>query len=373
MSLNNATQGTKAGSAPLPGLSALNEPLVKEPEKKPMLSGAAFVVIYIIGSIMSSVLIVLCNKEVFENGFPFPLTMSFIAYCFTWLYYQLLQVSGAWTKKGDLPAIENIKVALSSIGSISFMNLCLLTNTVAIYQICKFAVIPCTLVIQSLFFTVKTNWRVISSLVLILSGVGWSSGMSFESGKLSVQGIIYAVLAVITTSVYRIWQETKQKEFKLGPIDFQSTMAGWQAGLGLLAAVGTEFFPVEKDYTVPQYFAKVQAEGFGGKFPVTMLWLAGVCLMALTVNFTSFGLIGKTGPIAYAVVGHAKTVLTIIMGILLFPKEEDKATITADIVGCGVAMFGVIAYGHFEYCLQNNKPDIFQKTFGKGNGVEPAV
>merc|ERR1719272_329789 len=91
----------------------------------------------------------------------------------------------------------------------------------------------------------------------------------------------------------------------------------------------------------------------------------GVCLMALTVNFTSFGLIGKTCPIAYAIVGHAKTVLTIFMGIVLFPKAETPATISADIVGCGVAMFGVIAYGHFEYCLQKGVPDIFEKQFGQ--------
>merc|ERR1719263_1822358 len=117
---------------------------------------------------MSSVMIVLCNKEVFENGFPFPLTMSWIAYCFTLLYYKVLGWSGAWTKQKDMPLIENCKVATASIASISFMNLCLLTNTVAIYQICKFAVIPCTLVIQCMGVLkggeLNTNWKVLLSL-----------------------------------------------------------------------------------------------------------------------------------------------------------------------------------------------------------------
>jgi len=183
------------------------------------------------------------------------------------------------------------------------------------------------------------------------------------------------LLAVVSTSVYRIWQETKQKEFKIGPVDFQATMAGWQAGLGLVVAFAIEFFPVEQEKTVPAYFAAVSKEHFGGDFPATCKWMMGVCLMALTVNFTSFGLIGKTGPIAYAVVGHAKTVLTIIMGIVLFRSQETHRTITADIVGCGVAMFGVIAYTHFEYCFKNNKPDWVEKNFpalvSKKTGVMP--
>jgi len=352
--------------------SQLAAPLVPKADAGGGPSGTTMVVVYILGSIMSSVLIVLCNKEVFVHGFPYPLTMSFIAYCFTWLYYKILGASGAWEKKADLPAIESIKVATASVGSISFMNLCLLTNTVAIYQICKFAVIPCTLALQAGYFGVKTNTKVLLSIVVVLSGVGWSSFTAFDAGTLSVKGIIYAILAVLSTCIYRIWQETKQKEFKLGPIDFQATMSGWQAIIGLFAAIATEFFDVEKPTTVPMYLKGVAAEGFGGRFPIMLMWLGGVCLMALTVNFTSFGLIGKTGPIAYAIVGHAKTVLTIFMGIVLFPKAETPATISADIVGCGVAMFGVIAYGHFEYSLQKDQPDIIQKMFGsKTTAVNP--
>ena len=123
---------------------------------------------------------------------------------------------------------------------------------------------------------------------------------------------------------------------------------------------------------VPIVASHICLSRFGGRFPVMLMWLSGVCLMALAVNFTSFGLIGKTGPIAYAIVGHAKTVLTIFMGIVLFPKAETPATISADIVGCGVAMFGVIAYGHFEYSLQKGQPGIIQKMFGsKTTAVNP--
>merc|ERR1712151_1024218 len=92
----------------------------------------------------------------------------------------------------------------------------------------------------------------------------------------------------------------------------------------------------------------------------TCAWIMGTCVCALVVNFTSFGLIGKTGPVAYAVVGHAKTVLTILMGLIFFPQEETRQTMIANIIGCAVAMFGVVAYGHFEYNLKAHKPDVVQ-------------
>jgi len=270
-----------------------------------------------------------------------------------------------------LPMIENMKVAAASISSISFMNLCLLTNPVAFYQIAKFVVIPCTLAMQATFFTLNTNWKVLLSITVLLAGVGYVTIDGVSSGTVTFIGLVWAFLAVISTALYRIWQETKQKEFKLGPTDFQASMAFWQAALGAIVAVCAEWIPGTRDFTVPMYFAQAAANGFGGEFWGTMAWCLGVCVMALTVNFTAFGLIGKTGPVAYAIVGHAKTVITIIMGFVLFPGEETRQTMVADVIGCSVAMVAVVCYGHFEYCLKNNKPDMLDKCSGKNNDVMP--
>jgi hypothetical protein len=302
---------------------------------------------------------------VFTRGFGFPLTVSFFGYLFTYLYYVVLQVTGAWKPEKSLPMIENVKVAAASIASISFMNLCLLTNPVAFYQIAKFVVIPCTLAMQATFFTINTNWKVLTSIAVLLGGVGYVTIDGVDSGTVRVIGLVFAFLAVIGTALYRIWQETKQKEYKLGPVDFQSSMAFAQAALGAVVAVCAEWLPGTREFTVPMYFAKAAADGFPAEFWGTMGWCFGVCVMALTVNFTAFGLIGKTGPIAYAIVGHAKTVITIIMGFVLFPGEETQGTMIADIIGCSIAMVAVVFYGHFEYCLKNNKPDMLQKCSGK--------
>merc|ERR1719326_1339341 len=187
-----------------------------------------------------------------EGGFPFPLTVSWVAYVFTWLFYVGIKAGGIWKPDMDesgneknMPAIENIKVAVASIGSISFMNLCLKVNTVAIYQICKFATIPTTLTLQYFVWQKKTNSRILVSLAFLLYGVMYASLKSFDAGKMGVIGVIFAVVAVGSTSVYRIFQETKQKGFGIGPETFQASMAGWQAVLGLVACFIVEGLPVE--------------------------------------------------------------------------------------------------------------------------------
>merc|ERR1719313_376660 len=152
-------------------------------------------------------------KSVMEHGFPFPLTVSWVAYVFTWLFYVGIKAGKIWQPEKDesgneknMPAIENIKVAVASIGSISFMNLCLKVNTVAIYQICKFATIPTTLTLQYYVWNKKTNWRILLSLVFLLGGVMYASMTSFDAGKMGIIGVIFAVIAVLSTSVYRIFQ-----------------------------------------------------------------------------------------------------------------------------------------------------------------------
>merc|ERR1719446_1396359 len=239
-------------------------------------------------------------KSVMEHGFPFPLTVSWVAYVFTWLFYVGIKAAKIWSPEKDekgndknMPAVENIKVAVASIGSISFMNLCLKVNTVAIYQICKFATIPTTLTLQYFVWGKKTNWRILVSLVFLLGGVIYSSMKSFDAGKMSPLGVVFAVIAVVSTSVYRIFQETKQKEFKIGPETFQASMSGWQAVLGLVACFVVEGLPIENDaqHTTIEWCSHPLK--YSPQIHILFACMLGVCICALTVNYTSMVLIGQ--------------------------------------------------------------------------------
>jgi len=361
-------------SGPLANVDS--EPLLNVAEAAPVKKveqtdsqAAGQIAFFCVLSVASSVFIAISMKSVMEQGFLFPLTISWIAYVFTYLFYQGMKMGKLWSPDKDeagndkfLPAIENIKVAVASIGSISFMNLCLKVNTVSIYPICKFATIPTTLTLQYFVWGRKTNWRILVSLAFLLGGVIYSSMKSFDAGKMSPLGVVFAVVAVGSTSVYRIFQETKQKEFKIGPETFQASMSGWQAVLGFVACFVVEGLPIENDaqHTVIDWL--MHPRQYTPQLHIMLLWLFGVCCAALLVNYTSMVLIGKTGPVAYAVVGNAKTVFTIILGIIMFPKDENAASIRGDIIGCSIGLVGALFYAYFEYYYKKNLPDFIERT-----------
>lgn len=73
------------------------------------------------------------------------------------------------------------------------------------------------------------------------------------------------------------------------------------------------------------------------------------CLIAVSVNFSTFLVIGKTSPVTYQVLGHLKTCLVLGFGYTLL---HDPFT-ERNIIGILVAIFGMGLYSYF--CAQENK------------------
>ena len=83
------------------------------------------------------------------------------------------------------------------------------------------------------------------------------------------------------------------------------------------------------------------------------LWLQAFiilsCLIAVSVNFSTFLVIGKTSPVTYQVLGHLKTCLVLGFGYTLL---HDPFT-ERNIIGILVAICGMGFYSYF--CTQENK------------------
>lgn len=73
------------------------------------------------------------------------------------------------------------------------------------------------------------------------------------------------------------------------------------------------------------------------------------CVIAVSVNFSTFLVIGKTSPVTYQVLGHLKTCLVLAFGYTLL---HDPFT-ERNIIGILVAVFGMGLYSYF--CTQENK------------------
>lgn len=325
---------------------------------------------FAIGNVASAVAIVLVNKRVFAGGFHFPMTLSFFHFIFAVVWYEALALAGTYAKPqpGAMPKFEQIKVAAVILASIGFMNLSLNANSVGFYQITKLTVIPLTLAINSLYYGVQTTTKLKLSLALLLAGVGVAT---VSEVQLKPIGLAYGVLAVISTSVCQIWQGSKQKEFGVSATQLQALTSPWMSVQALAVAIATEMTcgrDTSKPVTVascadtPLTFFQAAMAGDGAKLD-TLWTVLGTCALALLVNFTVFGLIGKTSAVTFQVVGHAKTCLVLVGGYLFFPShgsgDHRHQQLVHNIMGVSVAMVGVILYGHLKHASGQGRPDCF--------------
>lgn len=73
------------------------------------------------------------------------------------------------------------------------------------------------------------------------------------------------------------------------------------------------------------------------------------CLIAVSVNFSTFLVIGKTSPVTYQVLGHLKTCLVLAFGYTLL---HDPFT-SRNIIGILIAIVGMGLYSYF--CVNETK------------------
>ncbi|KAL2539979.1 putative membrane protein [Abeliophyllum distichum] len=73
------------------------------------------------------------------------------------------------------------------------------------------------------------------------------------------------------------------------------------------------------------------------------------CLISVSVNFSTFLVIGKTSPVTYQVLGHLKTCLVLAFGYVLLSNPFSWR----NIFGIMVALVGMVLYSY--YCVLENQ------------------
>ena len=290
----------------------------------------------VVGSILTTVFLVMVNKVVFAGGFPFVLSLSTVHFIATYLVMLVLSKGyGAFEPK-FLPFWTNLLVGAMGVGSICFMNYSLKTNSVGVYQMAKLCIIPVVLIHNALrgeFASRKVN----ATIAVVLFGVGIATVTDVE---LNPSGMIFAVAAVLSTAQYQIWQGSKQKEAKLSDMQMTMSVSSSQiliAGLLAMLLEGEE----------------VKAVLFGTELspPAMSAELAGQilmsCLLAVSANAHSFALIGRTSPVSFQIVGHGKTCLIIIAGYVLFPLPSFEEFLY-NATGVTIAVLAVILYSNLK-------------------------
>jgi solute carrier family 35 protein E3 len=167
------------------------------------------------------------------------------------------------------------------------------------------------------------------ALAILLIGVGLFSVSDVEVNFL---GTIFALIAIMSTAHNQMMTGELQKEFKLNGPELQLSIMPEQFSIGVICATLLENLGDNS-------FAMA-------RFTITdIILMLLTCFFAIGVNVSTFQLIGRTSSITYQVVGHAKTVLLLVLGYLLFPSPwESTRQMVKAIIGIVLALFGVFMY-----------------------------
>ncbi|KAA3468752.1 putative membrane protein isoform X1 [Gossypium australe] len=258
-------------------------------------------------SVVSSVSIVICNKALISTlGFTFATTLTswhlLVTFC---SLHVALWMNLFEHKPFDATAVMGFGI-LNGI-SIGLLNLSLGFNSVGFYQMTKLAIIPCTVLLETLFFRKKFSRSIQLSLAILLLGVGIATVTDLQ---LNLLGSILSLLAVITTCVAQI-----------------VSLAGVAGKIGIVV---DKFHPFDASNcfrveTLLQFFIVLS------------------CLISVTVNFSTFLVIGKTSPVTYQVLGHLKTCLVLAFGYGLLHDQFSWR----NIMGILIAVVGMVLYSYY--------------------------
>ncbi|KAK4436451.1 UDP-xylose transporter 3 [Sesamum alatum] len=285
-------------------------------------------------SVVSSVSIVICNKALMSNlHFIFATTLTswhlLVTFC---SLHVALSMKFFEHKPIELQTVIGFGI-LNGI-SIGLLNLSLGFNSVGFYQMTKLAIIPCTVLLETLFLSKTFSRNIKLSLAILLLGVGIATVTDLQ---LNILGSFLSLLAVVTTCVAQIMTNTIQKKYKISSTQLLYQSSLYQAVTLLISGPFLDRLLTNQNVFAFEYTPRV------------VVFIVLSCLISISVNFSTFLVIGKTSPVTYQVLGHLKTCLVLAFGYVLLRDPFSWR----NIFGIMVALVGMILYSY--YCTQESQ------------------
>lgn len=274
----------------------------------------------------SSTGIVSANKAVFQDGFPFAVTLTFIHFVCTTLGLFLLARLSVFTPK-PLDIRKAAKLAVSGMGFVVFSNLSLQCNSVGFYQVMKHMTIVGVVIIEALLWRKYLARELVLPVSVMCFGIILTGLTDF---KLNLKGTIFACLNILCTAFYQIWCKSLQKSLEADPLQLQLYIAP------LSALFIMPFVPLLDNYNLGSkdsiFFFQLTTN------KVIKILFTGA--LALCVNISIFLVIGKTSPVTYNVVGNGKTAFLLCVDFLVFGRPFQPINVFAMLL----TLTGVVWY-----------------------------
>ncbi|KXZ42465.1 hypothetical protein GPECTOR_144g728 [Gonium pectorale] len=181
------------------------------------------------------------------------------------------------------------------------------------FQIAKLLMSPFVAAVEALWLGRRFPLSVLASIAVVLTGVGI---VTISDVTVNTPGLVMAGLFVVTGGLQQILCGQLQAALRLQGHQLMSNTSFLQ-GL-ILMIVGPFVDKLATSKWVLEWEANVP--GF------EMLGLS--CLLALAVNASQYLVLGRFSATSFQVLGHAKTLLVLLGGWLLFdePMNAKKAS-----------------------------------------------
>jgi solute carrier family 35 protein E3 len=290
---------------------------------------------WILGSMTFSTTLIMTNKYIMKNfGFNWPISLSTYHFFCTFSLLEVMCRMGLFERATKVPKSACWKNAFFNVCGIVFMNFNLKMNSVGFYQLSKLCNIPVMVSVNYILYNKKTPARTLATLVVLLLGVAL---FSINEVSFNIPGSIIAVIAVLFTTASQMNTNIISNEYKTFGPPMQHATAFPMAVFGLIATVVMETFGPNSIFL--HTFNTIE-----------LLLALSTGVLALISNVCAFALIGKTSAVTYQVVGHAKTIIIFVVGLLFMDSNEGETReqTIKKIIGLVLGMGGTIAYTIFE-------------------------
>ncbi|CAI5519611.1 unnamed protein product [Closterium sp. Naga37s-1] len=143
-------------------------------------------------------------------------------------------------------------------------------------------------------------------------------------------GLAVAAFAVLCSAMHMMLIGLLQERYAIGSFDLLSQSAPIQAFMLLLIGPSLDLLLTSRSLLDYHYQ------------PYAILFITLSCCLAVVCNLSAYLCIGKFSASTYQVLGHMKTVLVLVLGVVLF----DSAISLKGILGMCIAVTGMVMYGH---------------------------
>jgi drug/metabolite transporter (DMT)-like permease len=290
---------------------------------------------WILGSMTFSTTLIMTNKYIMKSyGFNWPITLSAYHFFCTYFLLEIMCRMGLFERATKVPKSACWKNAFFNVCGIVFMNFNLKMNSVGFYQLSKLCCIPVMVIANFILYGKKTPQRTVYALLVLVLGIAL---FSVNEVSFNVAGSIIAAIAVVFTTASQMNTNIVSNEYSTFGPPMQHATALPMACFGVIASLAMETFGSNSIYL--HTFSPAE---------LTLVLLTGG--LALISNVCAFALIGKTSAVTYQVVGHAKTIIIFVIGLLFMDSNngETREQTIKKIFGLVLGMGGTIVYTIFE-------------------------